>query len=301
MGRRKAFREMRAAQREDEYQVQKHNEYLYRQHLDHLLDNGRVALSAGRLDDALMAWANVRMRFPDARDAYVLPLAALLDAGRLDEAELLAASGRERFPGNLVFAVQHAQAARLRGATEEALKRWETVRHQFPASQSGFVHGAVTYAEAGRIQDAEELVEKAMDLFASDPGPFIVHAQLAQRRRNLPAALDRWDLVRQRFPSSIEWVIGLARCLREMKRLDQLDALLVEAKDAFANEPWFCVEYATVAHDRGELGEAKARWDWVIGRFPSSLEARRGASRTLAAIGNHQEAEGLLRPTARPQ
>jgi tetratricopeptide (TPR) repeat protein len=286
-------------QREDDRTVQKQNAWLYAMHLNRLMDDGRAALGLGRVDDALWAWTSVRTRFPDYKEAFTLPLAALLKEKRFQEAETLASEARQRFPQDLPIAEQHAQIARMRGEIAEATRRWEAIRRQFPDAQSGFVHGAATFAEAKLFEDAEELARQAMASFPDKAGPWIVHAQLAQRLEDWPEALERWEIVRERFPDRVEGAVGTAHCLRALGRLDELEVVTTEAKARFPYEPAVAVQYASAAHERGDLEEARLRWGWVRDRFPTRKDGYVGEARILAAQGKAQEADALFQAASR--
>ena len=81
----------------------------------------------------------------------------------------------------------------------------------------------------------------------------IAAATAARDRKDWPAALTRWQSIRERLPE--EWLgyTGAAQALRELGRMDEAEAVLREAAVRFP-------EHRAVLHDLGRLKEAREDW-----------------------------------------
>ena len=93
--------------------------------------------------------------------------------------------------------------------------------------------------QAGRFEEAEAVLREAVARFPDDVRLTSDFAVLAVQRRDWPAALERWQTVKGRFPDRASGFSGEALALREMRRFDEADALLRGAMDRFPDDPAF--------------------------------------------------------------
>jgi Flp pilus assembly protein TadD len=119
-------------------------------------------------------WAEAARRFermrqcgPEHIHGYEAGANALLEDGRGDEAERVIAEGLRRVPKTGIWMMLRAAArvADRLGNHDEAIRRWEVLRDQFPGEPSGFLGGAEALAQAGRGEDAAALIRLARDFF----------------------------------------------------------------------------------------------------------------------------------------
>jgi len=146
--------------------------------------------------DILAAWANeavrqkdwaeaarryerVRRRDPARLDGYEAGASALVEDGRADEAEAVIAEGRRRLRTEWTWMMLRASArvADRLGNHDEAIRRWEALRDQYPDQPAGFLEGAEALARAGRGEDAAALILQARDFF---PGNTTIAAAAAR-------------------------------------------------------------------------------------------------------------------------
>ena len=152
------------------------------------------------LDQALSRLEAVQSTFPDAVAIDLERLALLRQAKRLHAAAAAAASAMARHSDNPAVAVAHAQAVMDLGDSAEALERWSEVTRRFPQEVTGFLRLATCLVKEGRPKEAEAVYVSAMAAFPDRSESFRAYAELAVRRHDWPAALQRWTVAATRFP-----------------------------------------------------------------------------------------------------
>ena len=147
---------------------------------------------------------------------------------------------------------------------------------------------------AGRLAEAEVLLDAAQFRF---PGhaPFAIEAaRAAQRQGATEEALRRWQAVRDRFPESAAGVTGAAATLREAGRAAEAEALLAETIPGYAKDPAAAIEYAWLANSRRDWPEALRRWAAIREHFPDQPHGYAGAAAALRDAGEFDQADALL-------
>ena len=249
-------------------------------------------------ENILAGWAALAARSPADPDPLLAPIQALIAAGRLTEAGVLLDAAQFRFPDHAPFAVEAARVAQRQGVTDEALRRWQTVRERFPRSAAGVTGAAAALREAGRPADAEALLAAAVPQFPHDPGPAIDYAWLAHARRDWPEALHRWSKVRERFPDQPQGYSGAAATHRLAGEFDLADALLQYAMQRFPHATGLAFDFGWIAQARRDWPEALRRWEAARVRAPDVPAGYIAAAAALRALDRLDEADALLRDAA---
>jgi tetratricopeptide (TPR) repeat protein len=168
------------------------------------IQNARNAAQRRDWPEALLRWQIVQSRF-DARFLGHLGTAQCLkQLGRFDEAEEVLADARERFYRvNWIFA-EWADLAAARGDLKEAADRWVSVLKRFPTFSFGYLKGTQAIRKIGRTEEADELLGLAVERMRSDLPVHLEYARGADQRGDLTASVERWALVRERFPDCVE-------------------------------------------------------------------------------------------------
>jgi tetratricopeptide (TPR) repeat protein len=260
--------------------------------------SSNLAEPINALEDVLAGWASLAARSPPDPVPLLAPIQALIAAGRLTEAGVLLDAAQFRFPDHAPFAVEAARVAQRQGATDEALRRWQTVRDRFPRSAAGVAGAAAALRQAGRPAEAEALLAAAVPQFPHDPGLAIDHAWLAHARRDWPEALHRWSKVRERFPDQPQGYSGAAATHRVAGEFDLADALLQYAMQRFPNAAGLAFDYGWVAQARRDWPEALRRWEAARVRAPDVPAGYTAAAAALRELGRLDEADTLLRDAA---
>jgi len=149
--------------------------------------------------DALPLWQEIRQRFPHLPAGHLGYAVALMESGKLDEADGLLSESVHRFPDDLWTWIHYAQLAMSRVDWTEALRRWQEIRDRFPEDPAGYVGYAEALKELWRLDEAEGLLSESVHKFPDDPWAWIRYAQIAMRRGDWNAALNRCQRVRNRF------------------------------------------------------------------------------------------------------
>ncbi|MFZ2727350.1 MAG: tetratricopeptide repeat protein [Methylococcaceae bacterium] len=88
--------------------------------------------SLGRLNEALIAYQEIKLRFPNEVFAYTGYAETLRSLGRLDDALIAYEETKLRFPDNEVTCTGYAETLRSLGRLDEALIAYEDIIKQFP-------------------------------------------------------------------------------------------------------------------------------------------------------------------------
>src|SRR5665213_2326623 len=249
-------------------------------HADVAIAEARLVHERRDWPSALQHWNFVRERFPDEAQAYFGAGVALWELGRLDEAEGLFGAAWERFPDRPAIATSYARLAQRRRDWSEALRRWESARERFPVAA-----------------EADIRLSQTMERFPEHPGAAAARAELAQARNDWPEAWRRWREVHRRFPSiqlPSSMLVRAAKLSPEEKDdIDDIDALIGEARERFPTRSSVAIAYANLAQSRRDLPEALRRWEYIHDRFPDLADGPLGMARTLRDLGRFDEADKL--------
>ena len=165
--------------------------------------------------EALTRWEYVRDRFHHIAGYRGVGL-ALQRLGRLDEAERVMSDVRSRFPIEFAPAVDLANLPLLRDDTEEALKRWHTVRERFPLVFDGYKESARLLRKLGRYDELDTLLEETIERFPSERLPLIEYALSARLARKWPDVVQRCCALRTKFPDCVDAYTWAADALVEL-------------------------------------------------------------------------------------
>lgn len=258
------------------------------------LDAAEAARSRGDNSGALNIFAELRSAFPDHAAAYLRAGALLSQMRRFDQAATLLAQGAARFPDDPGFDIECAWLAQRRGDLAEALQRWAEIRRTLPERPIGYIGAARSLREGGRYAEADALLAEALERFPGDPAPRAERAWVAQVARDWPEAARRWDEMRRCHPDQPTGFASAAVALREMRRFDEAEALLIEAIGRFPEVRAPLVEHAWLAAARRDWTEAACRWALVRERFPEAIDGYLRGAQALSSLWQHEAAETLL-------
>ena len=152
--------------------------------------------------------------------------------------------------------------------------------------------------DAGRTAGLREVIE----LFRAtlDLGDFaaLQSSRLHRLERDFASALaDLEDLFARRpEKATVHWFAGRARCLENLDRFAEAEAVAREGAARFPNNPPIAALLAHLLARRAHWPEALAAWDEVFGRFAGRHNGEMYAARALALLhlGRIEEAIAAL-------
>ncbi len=264
-----------------------------------VLDRAESAMKADQFPAALRLCREMQERFYKQATQSEKFFNIILDLGAFDDAERVISAGLARFPREQMFLVAHAQVAERRGDIDIALERWAKVRKKFPGLALGYARTAACLVKAGRIREADAMLERGIRQSPEDVFCLIEHARLAETLGNFDEAVVRWQrLCNGPSDQTIfadNGTPGLGRCLRILGRFDEAEALLIAFNDRFGLRVMNLIELASIAEAREDWIEALARWQRVKDRFPMMGEPYRGIIRVLQQTDHHYAVDAVLR------
>lgn len=257
------------------------------------VNRAKVALVAGNTATALRFWNEAIARYPNFAKGSPDALQILLGLSLFDDAEALMREAQIRSPRDPRPAGDYALVAERRGDIKEAILRWDRVRKKFPRYPASYVHGMVCLRMDDQLEAAEALSQKASGLFPDEVHVHIQRAQLAERRRDWPEALRRWEVVSEKFGNG-DGDVGVARMLIEMGQFDEADQRLKQAQSKRPLMEVIAATRARLAERRGDKEEEVLRWADVVRRFPLLPLGYREGIRLLSEMGREADAEAIL-------
>lgn len=161
-----------------------------------------MSTRSGATAAAATAWEDIITRFPQEAVGYIGLSATLIDIKRLHIADVVLLGARALFPGSTRIAVDCARVSESRDRLEEARERWLDVIEKFPSATAGYAGLTRVLVRLERPDDAEAMIEKAVQMFPDDLDLAVAHAEHAMRMRRWEEATGRWRHVLNDFTLS---------------------------------------------------------------------------------------------------
>ena len=175
-----------------------------------------------------------------------------------------------------------------------AIERWTRVQASLPDNPAGYFGMAFVLRASQRLDAAEAFLQQAVARFPDDAALACEQAWVAIFRADWDVALERWQLVRARFPHHPTGYAGLARVLRERGDTDAAERIIEEAIEALPEKGGPLLDHAATANRRRDWGVAVERWARLRARFPQELSGYTGAALALRELRQFDAADALL-------
>lgn len=166
-------------------------------------------LQPGDVVDAHRRYDEIHAQFPDLAAAYADHIQMYSNANCLPEAEAIARAACEKMPGDAQIRFQYSQAAAARGDAATALARLVEVKDRFSDQLLFQCRLVAALAVAEQFDEAEEACAALVARYADQDLAYIESAELAMRRHDWSAAVDRWKAANARFPGNARIQKGL--------------------------------------------------------------------------------------------
>jgi tetratricopeptide (TPR) repeat protein len=166
----------------------------------------RYAQAAVRRQDwkeGLKRWKTVWERF-EPTSGLLGEAECLTHMERYDEADTILIEACDRFSMNAWPFCQWAELPAIKGDISEAVRRWHFVLDRFPGFEHAYPKAVATLRGAGQETEADEVLRVGVTRFPEDLAINLEYARSAHKRRDWTAAVERWTLVRHRFPDCAE-------------------------------------------------------------------------------------------------
>ena len=174
-----------------------------------------------------------------------------------------------------------------------AVRYWESVREGFPDEASGYERCTVALMEAGRVEEAEALAATRSCVSPSVAGATFVERSWRYAAGTGGRRLRYWEAVRGAFPGEASGHVRGAEALLAAGRLEEAEALAVEAVGRFPEHVGGYVQRAEVAMRREDWAVAVRYWESVRQAFPDEASGYERCTVALMEAGRVEEAEAL--------
>jgi predicted Zn-dependent protease len=224
------------------------------------LEYARFAERSADWPEAAKRYAEVARRFPNAWDGYVGQARALRQQGDTAAASAVLLDAHSRFPSMPQPLHDLARLAEAQRDWSAAEGWWRQYIATEPGPWFGYVGLASALREQGQPAAASEVLAGQLDRLVHEPVIFVQYATLAERERDWPEALRRWELMVSRFPGNADGHTGRARSLFEMEKFEEVVSVAREAAEHFPANAQPLLNLANLAAQRISLASYNEVW-----------------------------------------
>lgn len=177
----------------------------------------------------------------------------------------------------------------------------QQIHHLLNSSQptlSAFKELGSSLADAGRLNEAENLYRELITTFPDQPQGFAGMALLAMHKGSWQEALARWDelIARFRHKPIASWLSGRATTLMELGRFGEAEIAFRNLTLDFHDDFYGFVGLARLAMSRGLWTDALKLWDEILVRFgQDKTHWQDWRATTLTQLDRLDEAEAIFR------
>jgi Flp pilus assembly protein TadD len=203
------------------------------------------------------------------------------------------------FKSDLDEIAKRAAAALERGELDEALRLWSSIRSHEPADPISYIQAGIALRRLGRPEDADAIFLQGMSHCANMFELTLEYAWTAHYRLDWPEAMARWTDVANRFPGVSHGPVGVARCLIQLGRADEVEPYLAAFGFAPPNDMDVSIVLAEIASVRGDWTEAVRRWSVLRSAYPDNSRVIDGYGQALWQLHSDEGEQAALAAPAR--
>lgn len=247
----------------------------------------------GDFPKALHVWKSLHKLFPNEPEVYRASALAFKRMEDYDSAEMALSEGKELHPNNRTLFSDYAYLAQDQKNWAAAVERWEDYHSRFPNDALGFLGASIALRELRRYDDAEQILQTALEAYPDNSQLLASRAYVAQQRNDWEGALHIWNVFRGKFPDDPIGYASKGAALLTLQRFREADAVLEEGLKRFPNHPQLVGNYAWVASRSRDWPEALKRWSKYRDQFPTDPLGHSQTVLVLGELGRFEEARLL--------
>lgn len=200
-----------------------------------------------------------------------------------------------RDPDSRVLLRQYVANARERQDWPEALRRADIFIARRPRLPGPRLTRIDILRSAGREEEADAELDKALRRMPRDPDLLLAWARVAMQHKDWPEASRRFARLRQRAPDRFEgYHEAAAEALIHAGRPDEAEAVIAEGLRRLPENWMMWHAAARIAGRLDNPDEAVRRWEAMRERFPMAPAGFLGGAEALAQVGRGEEAAALI-------
>jgi tetratricopeptide (TPR) repeat protein len=221
--------------------------------------------------EALKRWDPLLTRYPELATPRRYAAEALLELGRPAEAAAVLAPALRLYPEDADIAILEAWIVTRSGDAATAAERWRELRARLPERVDGYLGGAQVARDAGRLDEADALLQAAAERFPDDARIAVDSARVAALGQREPEAQERWHSVVERFPAVLDGYVGLGESLTQARQFAAALKIVAAGLERFPESLALLATHAHCLRKSGQLSAAKAALELALERFPDDL------------------------------
>ena len=255
---------------------------------------GNEILRQKNWDEAVKCWALMREKFPEHPQGYADGAKALKENKDFNAANALILEGMKKFPKETGLYAEYGNIAMRQKDWPEAAKRWALMREKFPDLSNGYFSGAEALKENKEFEAADALVLEGLEKFPKELELYRQYGSIATRREDWPEAVQRWALMREKYPQKPHGYLGGAHALKEQGDFEAADALVLAGLKKFPKAVGLYIEYGDIAMRQKNWSEANKRWALMREKCPEHPRGYVLGEVALKELGEVEAADALI-------
>lgn len=247
--------------------------------------------SMGQHQKAIDALVRAQTLTPDEPTVDLYLIQAYLGAKKYADAAALAAEAQKKYPNQQRITRLHARALFKTGAASRALALLEANVKANPDDSGAYLALADMYADAGRVDDAVKLLDRASERIPKD-------ASLPFQQGSILEKADRFADAERAFQRALELEPDNADALNYLgymladrgQRLDDAVRFVTRALELDPNNPSYLDSLGWAQFKRGDLAPAEQNLTRAAAALPRNSVIQDHLGDLLARLGRTKDA-----------
>ncbi len=220
-----------------------------------------LSIQEGKQQEAMKALEDIRTRYPDRSEGYVVAARHMILQKNFRDAERLLETGLSKVKNKRSIYKELITLYSAEKQWDKAIHYGELLYANSPESASTCVTMAQLYAKKGDMEGAEKKWKKALELSKGATNVLLLRAQFLIMEKQIDRAEQELREALQQHPQNTKLRIALARLLANTKRGDKALELLEAGISEDMKKP-----------ARIRLMDEEARINFGLGRFDKAEE-----------------------------